>query len=210
MHVFGLTGTIGSGKSSVAERWRARQLPVVDADALAREAVAKGEPVLQTLATRFGSEIINPTGHLDRAKLAQRVFGDESALLDLNKIVHPKVQELAQQAFAKLSQSGTVLACYEVPLLFESNLQQALRPVVVVTAPESNAVQRIVARDGCSTTHAQERINAQMPAREKRERADIVVDNSGTLAELVDAADRALDEICARLDIDPLRYPKSN
>ncbi|MGE0328772.1 MAG: dephospho-CoA kinase, partial [Polyangiaceae bacterium] len=150
MHIFGLTGGIGSGKSSIGRYFKSLGLPVVDADVMAREAVAKGSPALAELVDAFGADILDGDGNLDRKGLAAKVFGDESARQRLNGITHPRVRELSVQRFSELGQTGEPLACYEVPLLFESNMAEMMRPVVVVSVPEDLQIERAMARDGAT------------------------------------------------------------
>ena len=207
-HVFGLTGGIGSGKSSVAARFRERGLPVVDADQLAREAVAKGSPGLARIVDAFGDRVLDADGNLDRKGMAEIVFADPEARRTLESITHPAVRELSVQRMAELSERGEPLACYEVPLLVESGLSDALRPLVVVTAPEATQVERAAARDDATEEQVRARIRAQLPLADKVKLADHVIDNSGTREATRQQADRVLDAICAALGIDPARYPK--
>jgi dephospho-CoA kinase len=208
LHVFGLTGGIGTGKSTVARRFRERGLPVVDADELAREAVHPGSEGLRKIVERFGSRVLGAQGELDRKAVAELVFGDEIARHDLNAIVHPRVRELAQQRFAELARQGEALACYEVPLLVEVGLADVLRPLVVVTAPEAAQIARTMARDAADEVAVQRRIRAQLPVAEKAKLADFVIDNSGSREQTGQRADDVLDAICGRLQLDPSRYPR--
>lgn len=208
MRLFGLTGGIGSGKSTVALRFRARRLPVIDADELAHRAVVRGSDGLFRIVERFGHDVLGSDGELDRKKLAGVVFADEHARRDLNAIVHPIVAALAAQRAHALDAAGEPLACYEVPLLYESQLEAALAPVVVVEVPEEVQVRRTVARDGCTPEEARARVRAQMPLHDKAERADYVIDNSRSLESTIARADEVLDDICAKFGIDPGRYPK--
>jgi dephospho-CoA kinase len=206
LHVFGLTGGIGSGKSTVGRLFRRAGLPVVDADELAREAVAPGSPGLAALRARFGDAFLLPDGSLDRAKLGAHVFGNKPELARLNAIVHPEVRRLSEQRFAELRARGEELACYEVPLLFEVGLEESFRPVVVVESREEQQRQRIAERDGATLEHIQARLAAQLPLSEKVRRADIVIDNRGTLEELHAEAARALRAVCERVGVSPERY----
>jgi dephospho-CoA kinase len=209
MRLFGLTGGIGSGKSTVARRFRERGLPVIDADELAREAVAKGTDGLRRIVDRFGSTVVAADGELDRKRLAAVVFEDDQARRDLNAIVHPRVAELAAERTRNLEAEGEPLACYEVPLLYENRLESALSPVVVVfTSPEVQ-VARTVARDSSTEDDARARVRAQMPLSTKAEKADYVIDNSGTVEKTLEQADRTFDEICRSVGVDPGRYAKS-
>jgi dephospho-CoA kinase len=209
MRLFGLTGGIGSGKSTVARRFRERGLPVIDADDLAREAVAQGTNGLRRVVERFGRGVLTDGGDLDRKRLAALVFEDDQARRDLNSIVHPEVAALAAERTRSLDAAGEPLACYEVPLLYENRLESALAPVVVVTASPDTQVARTVARDSCTEDEARARVRAQMPLAEKAARADYVIDNSGTVEATLTRADEVLDAICTALGVDSRRYPRA-
>lgn len=208
MRLFGLTGGIGSGKSTVARRFRERGLAVIDADELARDAVAAGTEGLRRVVERFGNTVVGPDGELDRKRLAAVVFDDDGARRDLNAIVHPIVSALAIERTRILEAKGEPLACYEVPLLYENRLESALSPVVVVSVSPEVQVARTVARDSATEDEARARVRAQMPLSEKAKKADYVIDNSGTLEETLKRADEVLDEICRSLGIDSVRYPR--
>jgi dephospho-CoA kinase len=208
IHVFGLTGGIGSGKSTVAGRFRSRGLPVIDADQLAREVVAPGKEGLGEIVETVGPDVLAPSGGLDRVKLATIVFADDEARRRLNAITHPRVGALAVQRTRELDARGEPLACYEVPLLFESRIAEAFRPIVVVVVPVDVQVARTVARDATSDEAARARVRAQMSLDEKARIADYVIDNSGDLASTLARADHVLDAICLRFGVDPLRYPR--
>lgn len=207
MHLFGLTGGIASGKSAVAARLRARGVPVIDADALARDAVAVGSEGLAEVVKAFGPEVLGPDGALDRKKVAAIVFGDEEKRRVLNAIVHPRVTALTFEHAARLRDEGHPLACYEAALIVENGVADAFRPLVVVAAPEDVQVARACARDRATADEARARIRAQMPLAEKTKVADFVIDNTGTLADLEARTDEVLAAICGRLGIDPARYP---
>ena len=197
LRVFGLTGGIGSGKSSVAALLRERGVPVVDADELAREAVAKGSQGLAEVVAAFGRQMLGPDGNLDRQQLGALVFSDAEARKRLNSITHPRVRLLSQQRFMELERQGIALAAYDVPLLFEVGLDAVLRPVVVVAASEAEQLERIQARDGLSAEAARARIRAQLPLAEKQQRADYVVDNDGPLSALPAKVDGLLSQLRA-------------
>ena len=203
---FGLTGGIGSGKSTVARHFRSRGLPVVDADELAREAVAKGSAGLSEIVAAFGPEILQADGSLDRAALAQRVFGAPAELARLEAITHPPVRALAKARLDALEKQGEPLACYEVPLLYEVGLEREYKPVVVVSVPESVQLERAVARDASSAERIQRRIAAQLPLGEKVRRADFVIDNTGSVEQTLRAADQVLAGICRDSGVDERRY----
>jgi dephospho-CoA kinase len=183
MHVFGLTGGVASGKTVVAQFLSELGTTVVDADDLARSAVSKGSPVLAALVRRFGAHILGPDGELDRRVLAQDVFGHPDRVADLNAIVHPKVAQLLGERLARLQAQGEELVCYSAPLLFENNLADRFRPVVLVAAPEELQLQRARLRNGWTEAETLARIAAQLPLEQKRQLADFVIDNGGTLAQ---------------------------
>lgn len=197
LNVFGLTGGIGSGKSTAAGFFRERGVPIVDADELAREAVAPGSAGLAQVVEAFGSEMLGADGGLDRKQLGAQVFADAEARKRLNSITHPIVRELAQARFAALDQAGVTLAGYDVPLLFEVGLDSVLRPIVVVVTREATQLERIMERDGLSEAAARERMAAQMPLGEKQKRADYVLFNNGTPAALAAQVDAVLEKLRA-------------
>ncbi len=199
LKVFGLTGGIGSGKSSAAALFRDRGVPVVDADELAREAVMPGSAGLAEVMAAFGPQIATAEGGLDRKQLGALVFADAEARKRLNAITHPIVRRLSQERFLALDQQGVTLAGYDVPLLFEVGLDAVLRPIVVVTAREATQLERIVARDGISEQAARERLAAQLPLADKQKRADYVLYNNGTRDALAAQVDAALEKMRAEL-----------
>ncbi|MFO0555478.1 MAG: dephospho-CoA kinase [Polyangiaceae bacterium] len=199
MRVFGLTGGIASGKTTVARRFEERGVPVVYADELARQAVEPGSPGLAAIVDAFGDDVLAADGSLDRKKLGARVFNDESARKRLNSIVHPRVAALAMAAFAEHAARGTKLLCYEVPLLIENNLQDAFRPVVLVAASEQNQLRRAADRDSLSEDDALARVRSQLPLADKLRVADFVIRNDGTRDELI----AAVDALVERLRVDP-------
>jgi dephospho-CoA kinase len=198
-HVFGLTGGVASGKSTVARYFAAQGVPVIDADQLARELVSPGSPALQEIANTFGADLIDANGELDRRLLGQRVFANPELREQLNAILHPRVAERFQQRVAELSAAGVPLACYDVPLLFENNRQDSLRPVVVVSAPRDLQLARLMARNGLTASEAEARIAAQMPLGQKVMRADHVIDNSGPLEDTHRQAEAVLHQIQSAL-----------
>jgi dephospho-CoA kinase len=197
LSVFGLTGGIGSGKSTAAALFRERGVPIIDADTLAREAVAPGSPGLAEVKAAFGSQIVGADGSLDRKALGALVFSDADARRRLNAITHPIVRRLSQERFRELDEQGVTLAGYDVPLLFEVGLDAVLRPIVVVTAREATQLERILARDGISEAEARERLSAQLPLAEKQKRADYVLYNNGTLEALAAQVDALLEKLRA-------------
>jgi dephospho-CoA kinase len=201
VHLFGLTGGIASGKSAVAAQLRRRGVPVIDADHLARDAVAKGSAGLAEVVKTFGEAVLAPDGTLDRKRLAAEVFTDGEKRKALNAIVHPIVTMLTFKRSAELRDEGRPLACYEAALIVENGVADAFRPLVVVSAPEDAQVARACARDAAAEAEIMARIRAQMPVSEKLKAADFVVENTGSLADLARRTDEVLRAICARLGV---------
>jgi len=206
VHLFGLTGGIASGKSTVAARFRSRGLPVIDADALAREVVAPGTDGLRALVAAFGPGVLGPEGALDRAAVARIVFSDDASRRRLNEITHPRITRLSMERAAALAQTGEPLACYEAALIVENGVADGFRPLVVVACPEDVQLARILARDHASAEDARARIRSQKPLAEKVAVADFIVDTSGTLEQGAERADAALASVCARVGVDATRY----
>ncbi len=198
MRRIGLTGGIGSGKSTVAAMLAEAGIPVVDADQLARAAVAPGTPGLEAVRARFGPGILDAGGALDRPALGRLVFADAAARRDLEAIVHPEVARLSQAAFAELEAEGHPAAVYDVPLLFETGREGEFDMTVVVSAPPAEQRARIQARDGTDAEAAQARIDAQMPLAEKVRRADLVIDNGGSLQETRRQVDELIENLKGR------------
>jgi dephospho-CoA kinase len=208
LHLFGLTGGIASGKSMAATRLRARGVPVIDADALAREVVAPGTAGLRAVVDAFGTAVLGPDGALDRKALARIAFSDDAARRRLEAITHPRISRLSLERAAELAARGEPLACYEAALIVENGMADALRPLVVVACPEPVQLARLRARgDGATIEDALARIRAQKPLSEKVAAADFVIDTSGTLEDGARRTDEALAAVCARVGIDISRYP---
>jgi dephospho-CoA kinase len=208
LHVFGLTGGFGSGKTTVLDRFRARGVRAVAGDLLARAVVEPGEPALDEIASAFGADLVDTAGRLDRRRLGTIVFADPVALSRLEAIVHPRVIALARQKLAEFEAMGERLACYEAPLLVEVGLAEELRPLVVVRASEAAQIARAAARDGLSSEAIRARLSAQMPLSVKADFADYIIDNNGPLRATIEQADRVLDNICQKLGIDAAAYPR--
>ncbi|BCA78818.1 dephospho-CoA kinase [Desulfuromonas sp. AOP6] len=179
--VVGVTGGIATGKSAVVEQFRQLGAAVISADELAREVVRPGEKTLARLVERFGKDILQADGTLDRKELGRLIFADPEARQDLNRITHPAIACLAAARIASLQRQGALLIIYEAPLLFEAGADSRVDRIVVVTAPAEVQRQRLMARDGLDEQAAQTRIEAQMPLADKVKRADFVVDNAGSV-----------------------------
>ncbi len=193
-----LTGNIASGKSTVAALLAARGATIIDADVLAREAVAPGTPGLEAVVDRFGNGVLAADGSLDRAALRVRVFHDPVARDALNAIVHPAVRRLRDDAVAAARARGDRIVISDIPLLFEVGLEHAFDGVILVDAPEGMRRDRLVRDRGLSAADAQAMIDAQWPAARKRAGATWVIDNVGDRDALGPRVDELWDEIEAR------------
>lgn len=189
MRVIGLTGGMGTGKSAVASLLSAQSIPVWDADLAARQVVAPGTALLQTIAERYGADLINPQGSLDRTRLGQIVFANSTELDWLEGQIHPQVRSLA---LAWLKQQTVSTVALVVPLLFEAQMTELVMEVWVVTCTPVQQRQRIQNRDGLSLAALEQRLARQWPLATKIARADVVLDNQGTLAFLSEQVQRAL------------------
>jgi dephospho-CoA kinase len=196
MLLVGLTGNIAAGKSTVARLLAERGATIVDADALAREAVRPGTAALAAIVERWGRGVLAPDGVLDRPALRTRVFDDPAELEALNAIVHPEVARLRDAALADARARGDRLVVCDVPLLFERDLAGDYDVVVLVDAPRDLRLERLVHDRRLREPEAMAMIAAQMPAELKRARADHVIENAGTreaLAAQVDALWQTLE-----------------
>lgn len=195
--LFGLTGGVASGKSTVGARFRELGLEVIDADRVAREVVAPGTSGLAAVVEAFGDGVLADDGGLDRRKLRDLVFDDKEARARLNAILHPLIAAETRRRAAELASRGVELACYEAALLVENGLADAFRPLVVVSLPKAEQRARLAARDGVSLAQADNIIAAQMPLADKVKLADHVIDNAGDRNALVARADEVLAAIRA-------------
>jgi dephospho-CoA kinase len=194
----GLTGNIASGKSAVARVWQRLGAHVVDADVLARRAVAPGSAGLMAVRATFGDEAIAPDGTLDRDRMRALVFADAAQRAALERIVHPEVARLRLQEEARLEADGARVVVHMVPLLFEAGLTAAVDTIVLVDAPEDVRLERLVRDRGLDRDEARRMIGAQMGAADKRADADIVIENDGTLTDLELRAETAWRNVSER------------
>ena len=179
MELIGLTGGIGSGKSSVSSLLAGHGAVVVDADAITRRLQQPGEPVFDAIVARFGPDVVAADGTLDRPRLASIVFGDADALAELNRLVHPAVGVAIAEAIAAHAGTGAVVVL-DVPLLVESKSPRTdLAGLLVVDCPVDVAVRRLVEHRGMDEADARSRIARQASREERLARADHVIDNSG-------------------------------
>lgn len=193
--IIGLTGTIGSGKSTVSARLAKLGALVLDADTISREAVKKGADGLNKIAEVFGKEVIDANGELDRKALAGIVFSDESKRLILNGIIHPQVlKALKERTHGEKALNPDRMIVWDVPLLIEVGWVEYVDSVWLVTAPEQTRINRITARDGCTIKQAQSRICAQMSEEEKARFSNEIIDNGGSLERLYQRVDALYGE----------------
>ncbi len=196
----GLTGGIGSGKSTVAGRLAALGAHVYDADEISRRALDHGGACYDRVVEMFGEEIVGKNGEIDRKRLAQIVFSDEERREALNAIVHPYVtDELFARAERDLGNAKNGTAIFEVPLLFESGMDALMDETILVSSNEENRIRRVMERSGLSRDQVVSRMRAQMPEEQKRMRADHILENDGTPEELLFQVD-ALYEILTAED----------
>ena len=186
MLLVGLTGNIGSGKSTVAQLLSERGATIIDADVLSRRVVEVGTPAYKAIVERWGTSILEPSGMLDRSALRRIVFSEPAELEQLNALVHPEVA---------LTRGDKLVVC-DIPLLFERKMTDSFDRIVLVDAPRPVRLERLVRERGLKETEAMDMIVAQMPAELKRARADFVIDNVGTLTQL----DARVAEVWAALE----------
>jgi dephospho-CoA kinase len=184
MRIIGLTGGIASGKTSVAALLERLGAAVVDADLLAREIVEPGEPALEAIAAAFGAAVLNPDGSLNRAALAEIVFSDPASRRTLEAITHPAIRALGELKLAKLREQGVETVFYVAPLLIEAGNSDRVDEIWVVYLDRESQLARLMARDTMGREAALKRIASQMPMEEKKKLGRVVIDNSGTRAEL--------------------------
>lgn len=199
MLIVGLTGNIASGKSAVAARLADHGAVIVDADILAREVVEPGRPALAAIAHRWGDAVLRPDGALNRAALRRIVFADPAERAALDAIVHPAVGRLRAAAIETARRRGEPIVVCDIPLLFEAGLENTVDTIVLVDAPESVRRERLIRDRHLAPAEADAMIAAQMPAREKRARAQHIVENDGTLEEL----ETRVDALWQALRLDP-------
>lgn len=195
MFTIGLTGGIGSGKSTVAQWFEKHGVPVLDADKTVHFLLQSDSSTISKLVHEFGSEILGENGEINRSKLGIRIFCDEDARKRLEHIVHPRVVECMKDAQAALRDTGAKFCVWDVPLLIEAGFEKFVDEVWVVWVPRDLQILRVLARDKLSLAEVEARIAAQGSLDEKRQQADVVIDNSGSESE----TERQLEEIWEKL-----------
>lgn len=178
MKWIGLTGGIATGKSTVKNKLTELNIPVIDADSISHELTQIGGLGYSAIVSHFGNDILNPDQSIHRKKLGEIVFNDSQKLMHLEQLLHPLIQSEVQQRKAKLKSHGKTLCFYDVPLLFEKKLEAQFDQIVLVYAPLTTQVDRLMLRDNLTYTQALARINAQSPMSHKIERSHFCLDNS--------------------------------
>jgi dephospho-CoA kinase len=184
MLLVGLTGNIAAGKSTVAQLLSERGATIIDADILSRRAVERGTPAYDKIVRQWGSTVLGPDGLLDRGALRRVVFNDHDQLEILNGIVHPEVERQRSILVDEARERGDRIVVCDIPLLFEARLVEKFDAVILVDAPRPRRLERLVQERQLPEAEAMAMIAAQMPAELKRARADHVIDNDGTIADL--------------------------
>jgi dephospho-CoA kinase len=198
MRVVGLTGGIASGKSTAARTLAELGAPIVDADQVARDVVAPGQPALNEIVRSFGREMLLPDGTLDRKRLGAVIFADADKRRTLNAITHPRIGLETQARLGQLRDEGVPVAIYEAALLVENGAHHGLDGLIVTVCDEETQLARLVLRDGYMLTEARARIAAQGPMADKIAAATWVVDTSGPLVETQKQLARIWEEILSK------------
>lgn len=194
--IIGLTGGIATGKSTVSALLRKKGALLIDADVIAREVMLPGHPVLSEVVQHFGQAILLPDGQLNRKKLGEIIFNEPGEREKLNQITHPAIrQEMWDRMHSLSKEYPSGLIVVDIPLLYESGLQTMFEQVLVVYTPRSVQLQRLMERNQLIMQEAESRLNAQMDIEEKKHRAHLLIDNSGTLSD----TEQQVDELCQRL-----------
>lgn len=181
--IIGLTGSIASGKSTVANMLSEMGFPIIDADLVARVVVEKGTATIETIKEVFGTQVIHEDGTLNREELGALIFSDPSKRKQLNDIMHPAIREEMLVQRQQLVQQGHPVIIMDIPLLFESRLQSFVDKILVVTVTEQKQLERLMARNGFTHEEARLRIQSQLPLSVKEEGADAVIYNNETIEE---------------------------
>ena len=181
MITFGLTGGIACGKSTVTKTFRRYNIPMIDADIVARQIVEPGSNGLNQMINHFGKEYLNQDGMLDRPKLAKLVFGNQDRLNDINRIMLPLIRQEVAVQFQKYHQDGHSVVGYDAALICEMGDVEKYRPLIVVSCPRDTQLARLMSRNSLTRDEAVARIEVQMALEQKVALADYVIDTSGTI-----------------------------
>lgn len=191
----GITGPLGSGKSTVCKFIEEERFPVVQADVIARHVVSQGSHALDQLFHEFGDKIISKSGELDRKALAEIIFVDRNAKKITESIIHPKIQTFVQDWRRKHEAKGVQFGFYEIPLLFEKNLQSGFDKIICVYSSEKVIRKRVKKRDHLLDVQIEARLKSQMDVKTKIEKSDYLIENDGTQDELKKKTLEVLGEI---------------
>jgi dephospho-CoA kinase len=198
-NLIGLTGGIATGKSTVANYLATTyNLPILDADIYARDAVSVGSPILSQIAEKYGTEIILSDGNLNRSKLGEIIFHQPEERYWVERVIHPYVRSCFAKAINESSANTLILV---IPLLFEANLENLVNQIWVVSCSPQQQQQRLIERNNLTAEQAAARINSQLPIAEKIARADVVLDNSANLESLLQQIDKVLLQDLTLLEI---------
>lgn len=179
--ILGVTGGIGAGKTAATDCFEQLGIVVVDADVVARQVVEPGKPALNNIVAEFGKDILLTTGDLNRSALRELIFSDESAKTKLNSIMHPAIR---QALLTQLAEAKSKYVILSAPLLFENKLEGYADKVLVIDVPEEVQLKRASSRDDVTEAQIQAIINSQIPRKQRLEKADFVIENTGSLTEL--------------------------
>lgn len=198
MKIIGLTGGIASGKSTVSKVFREMGTIILDADQIARQVVLPSQPAWEDIVELFGPQVLNPDQSLNREKIGDIVFSNPDCLKELNRITHPRIMQYYKDALRQISmEKPEAIVMLEVPLLYETNMDRLCEQVIVVWVDRETQIKRLMEREKLSQEDAIKRIDSQMPLDEKARRADIVIDNRGSLVETKEKATIYYNEILA-------------
>lgn len=187
-----VTGSAGSGKTAVCDRFKALGLPVINTDTLAREVVAPGSRGLGEIVARFGPNALQADGSLNRSALRRAITSDAEARRSLEDIIHPKIVERMELQMARGVQDGHLIFFVEVPLLFEAGWNDYFDVIIMVSADDEMRIQRLMARDNVSRQEAQALLQIQKPDHEKIQYSDFIIKNNGSREQLNREVDRFL------------------
>lgn len=179
--IIGLTGGIATGKTTVANFFKEAGIPVIETDQIAKTLFTPGSEVYQKVIAVFGEDIVFANEEINRKALGEKIFNDASLRDSLNKIVHPEVRAIVRSQADVLKKEGHALIVIDVPLLFEAKFDREVDVTVVVSIPKTVQIERLMNRDSIKKAYALKKINAQMPLKEKRAKADYVIDNRGSI-----------------------------
>ena len=193
MIIVGLTGGIATGKSLVSHRLAELGALMVDADTIAHDVMKQGTPAWKEVVNMFGREYLLPDGELNRKALGRVIFHDAARKEQLNQIVHPRVFERISQAIVEIineTEAPDTIVILDVPLLYESGMYRDVSDIIVVYATPAQQLERLMARDPLTEVDARARIHSQLSIEEKKEKADMFIDNSGTIEETLAQVDK--------------------